>query len=151
MGLLDGLLGGGGTTGGGSAMIQQLLIAALSNQGAPGASSANPAPQAGAAGMLGGLLSSFTGGGASGGAGGGLQGLVSAFEQNGMGHIAQSWVGNGANHPVSPDQVQTVFGDDKVQAVADQTGMPKQDVLSEMAQMLPGIVDRLTQGGRIPT
>jgi uncharacterized protein YidB (DUF937 family) len=140
MGLLDGLFGGA-ASGGGAAMIEQLVVSALQNQGGAQA-------QQGGGGMLGSLLGSLGGGAA---AGGGLQGIVSAFEQNGMGHIAQSWVGDGENHPVSPDQVQTAFGDDKVQAIADQTGLPKEDVLSHLAQMLPGIVDRLTQGGRIPT
>ena len=142
MGLLDGLFGNSAGGGGGAAMIEQLVVAALQNQG--GAQNA----QQGGGGMLGSLLGGL-GGGA--GAGGGLQGILSAFEQNGMGHIAQSWVGDGENHPVSPDQVQTAFGDDKVQAIADQTGLPKEDVLSHLAQMLPGIVDRMTQGGRVPT
>ena len=31
------------------------------------------------------------------------------------GHIAQSWVGNGPNQAVSPQQLQNVFGNDQVQ------------------------------------
>lgn len=54
---------------------------------------------------MGGILSSLLGGGQSGtsgqqqapgmngGIGGGLGGLVSSFEQAGLGHLAQSWVG----------------------------------------------------------
>ena len=39
-----------------------------------------------------------------------LGGLISQFENAGLGHIAQSWVGNGPNLPVSPQQLQNVFG-----------------------------------------
>jgi uncharacterized protein YidB (DUF937 family) len=128
MGLLDGLLGGGQQ---GGSPLESLVLTALSNQG-------------GGLGSLAGLL----GGGATGG--GGLQGLVSAFEQQGLGHIAQSWIGDGPNHPVAPEQVQAVFGNEQIQSMANQTGMPQEDVLSELARLLPGVVDRLTQGGQTP-
>jgi upstream activation factor subunit UAF30 len=36
--------------------------------------------------------------------GGGLSGLISQFEGVGLVHIAQSWVGNGPNQRVSPQQ-----------------------------------------------
>ena len=32
----------------------------------------------------------------------------------GLGYFAQSWVGNGPNQPVSPQQLQTMFGQDQV-------------------------------------
>ncbi len=82
--------------------------------------------------------------------GGGLQGLIGQFEQAGLGHIAQSWVGNGPNQPVSPDQLQQVFGQDRVNSMASQAGMPPQDFLSQMSQHLPAAVDGMTPGGRMP-
>jgi uncharacterized protein YidB (DUF937 family) len=63
------------------------------------------------------------GGSQTGGAGGGLGGLLSSFEQAGLCHIAQSWIGNGPNQPVSPQQLQTVFGEDQVQTMSRQSGM----------------------------
>jgi uncharacterized protein YidB (DUF937 family) len=36
---------------------------------------------------------------------GGVQGLVKQFEQQGLGATVRSWVGPGANEPISPDQV----------------------------------------------
>ena len=56
------------------------------------------------------------------GTAGGLGGLISSFEQAGLGHIAQSWVGNGPNQPVSPQQLHMVFGDDQVQTMARRYG-----------------------------
>ena len=70
-------------------------------------------------GAAGGASSPMGGGGQAGGLGntgmaGGLSGLVSKSEQAGLGHVAQSWVGNGPNQPISPQQLQTVFGQDQV-------------------------------------
>ncbi len=87
---------------------------------------------------------------AAGATGGGLQGLIGQFEQAGLGHIAQSWVGNGPNQPVSPDQLQSVFGQDRVQTMASQAGMQPQDFLSQLSQHLPKAVDGMTQGGAVP-
>ena len=61
------------------------------------------------AGGLGGLLGG--GGDVQGGLGGmleqhgGVGGLVEAFQKAGLGGVASSWVGTGANLPVSPDQI----------------------------------------------
>ena len=111
--------------------------------------------QGGASSPLGGVLSSVLGGGQTGGAGaggmaGGLGGLLSQFQQAGLGNIAQSWIGNGANQPVSPQQLQNVFGESQVQDMANQAGMPKGDFLSQLSQHLPHAVDQMTPGGQVP-
>src|SRR5690242_1351485 len=90
------------------------------------------------------------GGNETGGTGGGLGGLLSSFQQAGLGHIAQSRVGNGPNHPVSPQQLQTVFGDDQVRTMASQAGMPPHDFLSQLSQHLPRVVDHMTPNGQMP-
>ena len=99
---------------------------------------------------MGGILMNLLGGNRMGGMGGGLGGLVSQFEQAGLGHLAQSWVGNGANQPVSPQQLQTVFGQDQVQTMAGQAGMQPQDFLSQLSQHLPDAVHGMTPNGQVP-
>jgi uncharacterized protein YidB (DUF937 family) len=136
MGLLDGILGGSNANAGGGGGIPGMLMGLLGGQGA--------ATQGGAGGMLGGLL------GGGGGSAGGLGQLVNMFEQQGMGHIAQSWVGNGANQPVSPDQLHQVLGADQVQQMASQTGMQPNDLLSRLSQMLPNAVHQATPDGQLP-
>jgi uncharacterized protein YidB (DUF937 family) len=81
---------------------------------------------------------------------GGLAGLVQAFEQAGLGHVARSWVGTGQNAPVSPQQVQQALGP-QVQQLAQQHGMAPEAVSSTLAQLLPGVVDHLTPGGQLPS
>ena len=110
--------------------------------------------QGGASSPLGSVLSSVLGGGQTGGAGaggmaGGLGGLLSQFQQAGLGNIAQSWIGNGANQPVSPQQLQNVFGENQVQDMANQAGMPKGDFLSQLSQHLPHAVDQMTPNGQV--
>jgi len=124
MGLLDQVLGGlmGGAQGGASP-LQSVLMNMLRG-GQQGSQSA--------------------------GVGGGLQGLIASFEQAGLGHIAQSWVGSGPNQPVSPQQLQTVFGENQVQNMANQAGMAPQDFLSQLSQHLPRVVDGVTPNGRLP-
>jgi uncharacterized protein YidB (DUF937 family) len=90
------------------------------------------------------------GGNQTGGAGGGLGGLLSSFQQAGLGHIAQSWIGNGPNQPVSPQQLQTVFGEDQVQTMSRQSGMAPHDFLSQLSQHLPRVVDHRTPNGQMP-
>ena len=111
--------------------------------------------QGGASSPLGSVLSSVLGGNQAGGVGsggmaGGLGGLLSQFQQAGLGNIAQSWIGNGANQPVSPQQLQNVFGENQVQDMANQAGMPKGDFLSQLSQHLPHAVDQMTPGGQVP-
>lgn len=81
----------------------------------------------------------------------GLQGLLGRFEEAGLGHIVQSWVQQGTpNKPVSPDQLRQVIGDQQVQNLAEQNNMTAEQVLQYLAQVLPGLVDRLTPHGRVP-
>jgi uncharacterized protein YidB (DUF937 family) len=81
---------------------------------------------------------------------GGLSGLVSNFERNGLGSVAQSWVGSGANAPVSADQLHNVLGSDLVQQLAAKTGMSPQDLLGKLSSVLPQVVDSLTPTGTLP-
>ena len=84
--------------------------------------------------------------------GGGLQGVIGAFEQAGLGHLVQSWMGGGSNLPVSPQQLQNVFGENQVQSMASQAGMPKEDFLSQLSQHLPSAVNGMTPepGASVP-
>jgi uncharacterized protein YidB (DUF937 family) len=132
MGLLDSVLGsamgalqGGGQGGGGNAMLMQVIGALLQGQGGGG------------------------GGGAMAGLGG-LGGLLQQLQQGGLGEAAQSWVSTGQNLPVSPDQLQAALGADRIDALAQQAGMPAADLSSQLAQYLPQVVDQLTPGGQLP-
>lgn len=78
---------------------------------------------------------------------GGLQGLLQQFHAHGLGGVASSWVGQGANQAISADQIQKVLGQDRINAIASKFGMSPEDASAKMAQVLPSIIDRLTPHG----
>lgn len=98
------------------------------------------------AGLAGSVLSMLAGQGAQ----GGLAGLVKAFGERGLGDIVGSWVGTGANLPISPQQVQQGLGMQQLQSLAAQHGLSADGAAQALAQLLPGIVDKLTPGGQLP-
>lgn len=116
-------------------------------------------PQGGAApgglgGMLGGLLGG--GGGGLGGLLGGLGGagalgaLVGRLQQKGLGAQVNSWVGPGQNEAVAPDQLAQALDEDDLCDLEQQTGMPRQALLAELAQTLPDAVNEVTPQGQLP-
>ena len=99
-------------------------------------------------GGLGGLLA----GGAAGGVlGSGLDGLLKQFQQNGLGDVADSWVSKGPNKDISTNDLARSIGLDDIDALAGQTGLSRDDLLSGLQQQLPDLVDQLTPDGRMPT
>jgi len=82
-----------------------------------------------------------------GGAGGGLQGLVQRFEQQGLGHLVQSWIGTGHNLAITPEQVQAVIGEPHIQALAQKLGLSTADITNQLAGLLPHAIDAATPGG----
>ena len=126
MGLLDSVLGaalGGGQGGGGQSDLLKMVIGMLANNGQ---------------------------GGQAGAATGGLGGLLEQFQRSGLGEVAGSWVSTGQNLPISPDQLGQVLGGDQIAGMASQLGMNPGDLLGQLSQMLPQVIDQLTPNGQVP-
>jgi uncharacterized protein YidB (DUF937 family) len=81
---------------------------------------------------------------------GGLGGLLEKLQGAGHGEIAKSWVGPGQNQSIEPGQLRSALGQTTVSDAAQQAGMSEQDLLTQLSQHLPQIVDKLTPNGRIP-
>ncbi len=81
---------------------------------------------------------------------GGLDGLVRSFQDRGLGGIVDSWVSTGKNLPISADQVAQGLGSDQLASLASKLGMSQGDVSSQLAQLLPDVVDKLTPNGKVP-
>ncbi len=180
MGLLDQVLGnvlggrsgglgggmGGRSGGGGMSPIMMAVLGilaqkAMSGRGSSGGGLGDLLSGGGLGGMLGGGSGGLGGGlgGLLGGSGGGLNGgmlagglggLLDSFNRSGHGDIANSWVGTGDNRPIAPNQLADALGPDTVDQLSQQTGLPQQDLLSELSHVLPGVVDQLTPHGRLP-
>lgn len=117
-------------------------------------------------GLLDGLAGSLLGGGEGGGmnpqllsavaqmflgqGGGGLQGLMGMLQQKGLDDAVQSWVSTGSNMPISAEQIMGALGHGNIQQLASQSGLSTEDVGSQLAQHLPGLVDKLSPEGQLP-
>ena len=82
-------------------------------------------------------------GGSTGGLGG-LTDLLAKMQHSGLGDMASSWVGTGA------DQLGRVLDGDTVSSMASQLGTPPGDLLGQLSQLLPQMVGKLTPQGRVP-
>ncbi|HEV2097877.1 MAG TPA: YidB family protein [Stellaceae bacterium] len=81
---------------------------------------------------------------------GGLGGLVNQFQAAGLGDAISSWIGTGANQAVAPDTLHGILGSDLVQQIAAKTGLPVEQLLPQIAQHLPQLVDAMTPNGQVP-
>ena len=81
---------------------------------------------------------------------GGLPGIISKLQSGGLAQQVGSWVGTGQNMPVSGSQLQEVLGSGSIGEIAQQLGMSHGDASSNLAQMLPQIIDHLTPTGQLP-
>jgi uncharacterized protein YidB (DUF937 family) len=100
---------------------------------------------------LGGLLGGAAGGPAGTGTGmAGLENLINGFQQAGLGEQVQSWIGTGANLPVTPEQIGAALGPDKVKELVGSTGLDIGQLLPMLAAFLPQIVNALTPHGQVP-
>ncbi|NMM78253.1 YidB family protein [Acidovorax sp. SRB_24] len=81
---------------------------------------------------------------------GGLGGLMSKFQQAGLGDVAHSWVGTGANQPVSGEQLTEVLGSDTLSQLGAKLGVGQGEAATQLSQVLPGLIDHLTPNGQAP-
>ena len=134
--LLGGVLGG---KGGGS--LGSILSGLASGGGSGGLAAGGGASVLTALlPMVGGLL-----------AGGGLSKLLSGFQAHGLASQADSWVGTGANEPVSGEQVRQVIGDEQIAEIAQKLGVSHEQAAQAVAEVLPHVVDHVTPEGQVPS
>ena len=94
---------------------------------------------------IGGVLNSLLGQGQS----ADLGSLVSGFKEKGMGDVAESWLGDGENAPVSTDQLKDVLGAEKITEAAAELGTDEESLLGGLQDALPQLVDKASSGGSL--
>ena len=82
---------------------------------------------------------------------GGLGGLLAQLQAAGLDDVVRSWVGTGQNKAVQPDELGDALGKKTVTQMADKCGCSKDDLLTQLSKALPGLIDKLTHDGSIPT
>jgi len=119
------------------ALLALLASGALFRGGSKGptaSTSSPPTPDEGTGGLL-----------------GGLGGLLDRLQKGGLGNVANSWVGSGQNQPMSHNQLGPALGSDIINALAERSGLSEEELTKQLSQVLPGVVDKLTPAGRLPT
>ena len=87
----------------------------------------------------------------SGAVAGGLDGLIQSFERSGLGDVIGSWIGHGPNREIAPNRLAEALGPDTLDTLGRETGLPREDLLAQLSQALPGVIDALTPQGRAPS
>ncbi|HEY6024761.1 MAG TPA: YidB family protein [Pseudolabrys sp.] len=80
---------------------------------------------------------------------GDLQGLVNQLQQGGLGEQVKSWLSNGPNMNVTPEQLRAALNSDQLRQIAQHFGVPVDDALKMLSEHLPGIVDQASPNGTI--
>jgi uncharacterized protein YidB (DUF937 family) len=80
---------------------------------------------------------------------GGLNGVLDKFKQGGLGDLAASWVGTGANLPISAEQISSVLGSGAITEMAAKFGITPEMLSSQIAQHLPNVIDKMTPNGEV--
>ncbi|WP_265693156.1 YidB family protein [Providencia rustigianii] len=80
----------------------------------------------------------------------GLSGVVDKFNQEGLGNIAASWIGEGENLPIDASQLTEVFGNLGIEELAQHVGLDPQQTSDLVAKYLPTLVDGATPDGVLP-
>jgi uncharacterized protein YidB (DUF937 family) len=80
---------------------------------------------------------------------GDLQGIVNQLQQGGLGDQVKSWLGNGANMPIGPEQLKAALGDEHVRQIAEHFGVPVDQALKLLSEHLPGVVDQASPNGAL--
>jgi len=82
---------------------------------------------------------------------GGLSDLIGRLTAGGVAPQVNSWVGPGENQPVQPGQLGSALGQNTLNELSQRTGMSQQELLNQLAAVLPQLINRMTPNGRMPT
>jgi len=80
---------------------------------------------------------------------GSVSGLVAKLQEAGLGNQVSSWLGNGSNLPVTPDQLRAALGNEQVKQMANAIGLPADKLLSVLSEYLPAAIDKMSPNGKL--
>jgi uncharacterized protein YidB (DUF937 family) len=82
--------------------------------------------------------------------GGGMNDILAKLGGGGFGDTVKSWIGKGANLPISADQIKSALGSGPLASLAAKAGISPDQVSSVLAKLLPHAVDKATPTGEAP-
>jgi len=81
---------------------------------------------------------------------GGLPGLLDRFRDNGFDDAVRSWVSIGSNFTLTAQDIERVLGPAQIEALARDANVGVREAATEVAALLPQLVDKLTPQGHVP-
>lgn len=78
-----------------------------------------------------------------------VAGLVGSLKEKGLGDVAESWLGDGANQDISAEQLKETLGADQIAQAAQQLGTDEGSFLGGLQAALPQLVDKASSGGSL--
>ncbi|MBT8330061.1 MAG: DUF937 domain-containing protein [Desulfofustis sp.] len=88
--------------------------------------------------------------GLTGGSGGfDLNSVVEKFGSSGLGDTAKSWLGDGANQSISPEQLGNALGSEQLSQFASKLGISAEEAAGGLSDALPQMVDKASSGGSL--
>jgi uncharacterized protein YidB (DUF937 family) len=88
--------------------------------------------------------------GLTGGSGGfDFSSVVENLGSSGLGDIAKSWLGDGANQSISPEQIGNALGSEQLSQFASKLGISTEEAAGGLSDALPQMVDKASSGGSI--
>ena len=77
-------------------------------------------------------------------------GLASKITSSGeLGNVLSSWLGDGANLSISPENILGLLGDSNVADFASKVGTDSATAASGLAEVLPQMMDKASSGGNL--
>lgn len=79
-----------------------------------------------------------------------LNGLISQFTQSGgLGDLVGSWLGDGGNDAIAPEQLGSVLGQGKIAEFASQLGLQEGEATNALSNTIPDLIDKSSEGGSL--
>ena len=78
-----------------------------------------------------------------------LGSLLLKMDTGGLGAIAKSWLGDGDNEAISPDQISNMLGADRISEFASKLGLSNEEAAGGLSDALPQMVDKASSGGSL--
>jgi uncharacterized protein YidB (DUF937 family) len=129
-------------------LLEEIAGMVESSAGTPSGSSATATATPIHPGLVGEAMAILSGGSTA--SSGGLAGLMQKFAGAGLGHLMNSWVGNGPNQPATASHIEQVLGSDAIRQIAGKLGIPTSQASSGLAAILPAMINHVTPNGTAP-
>lgn len=76
-----------------------------------------------------------------------LGSIISKLDGGGLASMAQSWLGDGSNSGISPQQIMSLFGESQISDFASSLKLDPSTATDGLAGMLPELIDSNSKGG----